>query len=97
MEEFLQEVKEISISALANQNYPFGELVKKIHAETPGRSPLFDVMFAYQSEDMTDIVFGDKKAEILPVPTTVSKCDFTFNILPRENNVVLMVEYCTDL
>ena len=97
VEDFLQEVKESSVAAIVHQNYPFGDLVKKIHAETPDRNPLFDVMFAYQSEDMTDIVFGDNKGEMLPIPTTVSKCDFTFNILPRENDVVLMVEYCTDL
>ena len=97
VETFLQEVKEISISAIAHQDYPFGDLVKKIHAETPGRNPLFDVMFAYQSEEMTDIIFGDKHVEILPVPTTVSKCDLTFNVLPRKNDIVLMVEYCTDL
>ena len=97
VESFLQEVKELSVSAIDHQNYPFGNLVKKIHAEMPGRNPLFDVMFAYQSEEMTDIVFGDERAKLLPVPTTVSKCDFTFNLMPREADAVLMVEYCTDL
>ena len=95
--EFLNEVKVNSISAIDNQNYPFGELVKKLGIETSGRNPLFDVMFAYQSEQMTDVFFGDKKAELLPVPITSAKCDFTFNIMPRNDGVVVMVEYCTDL
>ena len=94
---FLNEVKVNSISAIDNQNYPFGELVKKLGIETNGRNPLFDVMFAYQSEQMTDVIFGDKKAELLPVPITSAKCDFTFNIMPRNDDVVVMVEYCTDL
>lgn len=41
-------------------------------------------MLAYQSEQMTDVVFGDKKAELLPIPITTSKYDFTFNIMPRK-------------
>ncbi len=94
---FFNEVKSNSISAIDNQNYPFGELVKKLNIESTGRNPLFDVMFAYQSEQMTDVIFGDKKAELLPVPITSAKCDFTFNIMPRNDDVVVMVEYCTDL
>ncbi len=95
--ELLNEVKAHSVSAIDNQNYPFGELVKKLKIETSGRNPLFDVMFAYQSEQMTEVIFGDKKAELLPVPITSAKCYFTFNIMPRYDDVVVMVEYCTDL
>ncbi len=95
--EFLQEVKENSVNAINHQNYPYGELVKRLNVENPNRNPLFDVMFAYQSEEMTDVIFGDEKAELLPVPITTSKYDFTFNIMPRNGGVVVMVEYCTDL
>lgn len=95
--EFLQEVKENSVKAINHQDYPYGELVKKLDIHTPDRNPLFDVMFAYQSEQMTDVVFADKKAELLPVPITTSKYDFTFNVMPRDNDVVIMAEYCTDL
>ncbi len=95
--DFLTEVKENSINAIANQDYPFGELIKKLNIETSNRNPLFDVMFAYQSEEMTDVVFGDKKAELLTIPVTTSKYDLTLNVMPRDNDVVLMAEYCTDL
>ena len=95
--EFLQEVKETSVHAINHQDYPYGELVKKLNISTTDRNPLFDVMLAYQSEQMTDIVFGDKMVELLPIPVTTSKYDFTFNIMPRANDVVIMAEYCTDL
>ena len=95
--EFLQEVKANSVDAIKYQDYPYGELVKKLDINTPNRNPLFDVMFAYQSEQMTDVIFGDKKAELLPVPITTSKYDFTFNVMPRKDNVVIMAEYCTNL
>lgn len=97
VEAFLQEVKENSIAAIEHQDYPFGQLVKKLGLNTADRNPLFDVMFAYQSEQMTDIEFGDKKAELLPISVTTSKYDFTFNILPREDKVVVLTEYCMDL
>ncbi len=95
--DFLQEAKANSVAAMEHQDYPYGELVKKLHWDTPGRNPLFDVMFAYQSEQMTDVVFGDKKADLLPIPITTAKYDFTFNVMPRETGVIIMAEYCTDL
>ncbi|MBR5190409.1 MAG: amino acid adenylation domain-containing protein, partial [Clostridia bacterium] len=91
--QFANEVKDNSINAIDNQNYPQQELVKKINY----RKSLFDVMFAYQSEDMTEITLGDKKAEVIPTPINSSKCDLSFYVYPRENETVLMAEYCTDL
>jgi len=95
--DFLREVKENSLAALEHQAYPYGDLVKKLGLQAQGRNPLFDVMFAYQSEAMTTVTFGDQSAELLPVPVTTAKYDFTFNVLPRQGDVVLMTEYCTDL
>lgn len=54
-------------------------------------------MFAFQTEKMADVVFGDEEAELLPVPVTTSKYDFTFNLMPMDNGVTVMVEYCTSL
>ena len=67
--QLMQEIRDTSISAIDNQNYPFGELVKKLGIDTAGRNPLFDVMLSYQSFEMTDITFGDEKAELLPLET----------------------------
>ncbi len=97
VKEFLNEVKDNSVNAIAHQDYPFGKLVKKLHIGNDVRNPLFDVMFAYQSEETTKIIFGDKEAELLPMPATTSKYDFTFNIMPKEDHAIVMVEYCTDL
>ena len=94
---FLDEVKDSSVNAIAHQDYPYGELVKKLNLDAASRNPLFDVMFAYQGEAMTQVVFGDQRAELLSVPMTTSKYDFTFNVMPMKSNVAVMVEYCTDL
>ena len=97
VKEFLEEVRENSVKALDNQNYPFGTLVKKLGIEASGRNPLYDVTFAYESEKSTDIVFGDQRAELLTTPLNTAKNDLSFYIMPREEDVVLMAEYCTEL
>ncbi|MEE1320531.1 MAG: amino acid adenylation domain-containing protein, partial [Acutalibacteraceae bacterium] len=95
--ELMEEIKEGSISAIDNQSYPFGELVKKLNISSTGRNPLFDVMFSYQREQTRDIIFGDSKANALPVPLSGAKCDIGFYIIPRDTDVVFLTEYCSDL
>ncbi|GFI36066.1 tyrocidine synthase 3 [Lachnospiraceae bacterium] len=95
--EFLEEIKKGTSDAIENQNYPYGELIKKLNVHINGRNPLFDVMFTYQSESMSQAVFGDHKIELVEIPATTSKYDFTFNIIPSDSKVVIMLEYCTGL
>lgn len=95
--EFLTEVKCAVIDAVTYQDYPFGELVKRLEVNTIDRNPLFDVMFAYQNKGMTDVVFGDERSELLPIPVTNSKYDFTLNLMPMSDRVTIMIEYCTAL
>ncbi|MBO5937117.1 MAG: amino acid adenylation domain-containing protein, partial [Clostridia bacterium] len=94
---FLDEIRESSVSAMENQRYPFGELVRKLNTMTAGRHPLFDTMFTYQREHSADIVFGDSKAVAMPVPLSGAKCDIGMYIVPRDTDVVLLIEYCSDL
>ncbi len=95
--ELMQETRNNSLLAIDNQNYPFNELVKKLHIPASNRNPLYDVMFAYQSEEMTNITFGGEKVELIPITTKSVKGDLGFYLLPRENEVILVAEYCTDL
>lgn len=48
--EFLNEVKERTLMALENQDYPFETLINRIKLmRDPGRNPLFDTMFRMQN------------------------------------------------
>jgi len=50
--EFLREVRERTLTAFANQDCQFENLVEKLGIKRePGRNPLFDVMFAIQTLD----------------------------------------------
>ncbi len=97
MAELIKEVKQNSVDALANQDYPYGEIVKKLQIQPSNRNPLFDVMFAYQSKEMTEVVFADKKATLQPIYLNTAKYDMTFNVMPQGDKTVIMLEYCTDL
>ena len=91
--DFVNQVRSSSVEALSHQNYPQQELIRK----TGNKKTLYDVMFAYQWEEMTEFAFGDKKVEVQPTPATSVKSEIAFYVLPRENEVVLLTEYCTDL
>ena len=94
---FLQEISRTTVEALEHQDYPYGELVKKLGIHAENRNPLFDVMFAYQSAEQTMVFFADESAKLLEIPIANVKYDITFNIMPEKSDVALMVEYCTDL
>ncbi len=95
--ELMQEIKENSVSAISHQSFPFGELVKKLNVSSTNRNPLFDVVFAYQGEETIKILLGDKKAENIPANTKSVKNELAFYLFPRKEDVVLSVEYNTDL
>ena len=97
MSELLEEIRSSSIEAIDNQNYPIGELIKKLGINISSANPLLDVMLVYQSEKSTSIIFGDSEAEMLPVALGGVKCDINLSIMPRETDVVLMAEYCTEI
>ena len=51
---FLASVRQTVLSAFTHQDYPFAELVERLHPQRdPGRNPLFDVMFNWQGRHST--------------------------------------------
>lgn len=54
--DFLYEVKENTLNALSNQEYPFDDLLDQLKVKrVPNRNPIFDVYFDYQNMDTHDI------------------------------------------
>ncbi|HEX2867285.1 MAG TPA: amino acid adenylation domain-containing protein [Ignavibacteriales bacterium] len=54
--EFLNEVKETTVKAYSNQDYPFDELVDDLKIKRDlSRSPLFDVVFSYMNYEMSSL------------------------------------------
>jgi amino acid adenylation domain-containing protein len=96
--EFLAEVKEITLQAFENQEYPFDELVGKVAAQSdPSRNPLFDVMFALENtrEAMPADDRDDGEDPLIQRP--VSRFDMTWNGAEKNGGIIFTVEFRTGL
>ncbi|HEX2926726.1 MAG TPA: amino acid adenylation domain-containing protein [Ruminiclostridium sp.] len=101
--EFLNEVRENSLNAYENQEYPFEELVEKLGIRRDmSRSPLYDVLFTLQSMTLAEAYSSEIYISGLRfIPYTfnngTSKFDMTFNAIQYEKHLKVEIEYCTKL
>ena len=94
---YLKRLREEANDAQAHGQISYAELARELGANRTDKNPLFDVMFAYQREEMTAPVFADHSAEVLPVDLRASKYDFELTVYPRESGAAYAVTYDTDL
>ena len=101
--EFIGDVKERTLMAFENQEYPFEELVEKLSVTRDiGRNPLFDVMFLFETMNTDgggrggsggeDIETGENENIFQP-----AKFDLTLSAEERGVELFLSFQYCTKL
>ena len=96
--EFLDTVKTNCLNAYKYQTYPFDELVNKLNIKRDAsRNPLFDTMFTYQNNGLTNIQFNNIKAEYYIPDTNISKFDLSIELIPNDNGISVSFEYATKL
>lgn len=96
--DFLSLVKNTCLNAYNHQNYPFDELVKDLNvSRDASRSPMFDVLFTYESGGKPVFKLGEETIEYLIPENNTSKFDFSLEITPNDTNFELRLEYCTKL
>lgn len=96
--DFLAEIKETSLKAYENQEFPFDELVDMLDVKTDmSRNPLFDVLFVLQNNEKVEISLGSAKAERKDFFNNVTKFDLSFSATENNNIYTLSLEYSTDL
>jgi len=97
--DFLQEVKQHTLDAFENQEYPFEDLVNQLTFQRiAGRNPIFDVMFNLEDERLYqgDTAELGEQDKFLTVRDT-SRFDLTLTAVDRGDNVFFRVEYSTRL
>lgn len=77
--DFLNDVKRTAIEAFANQDLPFDKLVEELNAGR-NKSPLFRVMYAYQSSLKSHLALSDLKIIPLEIESDSTKYDLTFSV-----------------
>ena len=93
LENLVLDVKNLVLSSLENQPYPYDLLLKDLHI--PSNTSLFDVVFTYQNNEKDNYSIGENNLELLPANTHTSKFNLTFEIIP--STCTLAIEYNTDL
>ncbi|WP_374018202.1 condensation domain-containing protein [Paenibacillus thiaminolyticus] len=95
---YVQEVKEHALKAYENQDYPFEELVEKIHVNRDmSRNPLFDTMFVLQNLEQEDRRINGLQFQPYRTKYTVSKFDLTFIAVESGPEITCTMEYATAL
>jgi amino acid adenylation domain-containing protein len=91
---FLQEVRQNSLKAFENQEYPFDTLVEKLGLRRDiTHNPLFSTMFFLMSHDGKASAMQELQVSPYPVENNVSKFDLTFQATEFGEDIQLHIEY----
>ncbi|NEO69058.1 MAG: amino acid adenylation domain-containing protein [Moorea sp. SIO3H5] len=94
--ELLKRVRNVILSAYANQDVPFEQVVNALDPDRHvSQNPLFQVMFVLQPP-LTDDKLGWRVSQ-LEVDSGCSKFNLTFNLEERPEGIIGAIEYNTDL
>ncbi|UCH94151.1 MAG: amino acid adenylation domain-containing protein [Candidatus Aminicenantes bacterium] len=96
--QFIQEVKERTLAAFENQDYPLENLVEKAAANRDtGRNPLFDVMFAVQNIDLPGFQVKGLKLESYNYENEAAIFDLFLQVFETKDTLTLSLNYCVKL
>ncbi|MCP5046002.1 MAG: amino acid adenylation domain-containing protein, partial [bacterium] len=96
--EFLREVKDRTLSALENQEYPFEDLVDEVVINRDvSRNPLFDVMFVKEETPPSNLKIPGLTVSTRRINTGISKFDLSVGFSEAGERLRFELEYCTDL
>lgn len=95
---FLAEVKNNTLKAFENQDYPLDELIDKLNIQRDlSRNPLFDTVFILQNMDqkpfeMEQLTFTPYMADV-----NQAKFDLSLEAYEEDEEIIFSLDYCTKL
>ena len=96
--ELIGRVRQTTVGAYVHQDLPFEQLVEEVRpARDPGRSPLFQVMFALQNAPAGTVEPPVLKVSVRETPTGTAKFDLTLQLWETGSGLDGELEYATDL
>ncbi len=96
--ELLTRVRETFLEAYEHQELPFEILVQSLEAERDlSRNPLFQVLFAFQSQPSVPARIGNVDVEKMSFPLGISRFDVNLMILGNREGFTCRWEYNSDL
>lgn len=98
LRELLTRVKRVALESYASQDIPFEQVVDAVSPERSlSLSPIFQVMFSYETDLANTTSFADLEVQSLPLETQTAKFDLTLYIEDRPDGISGTLEYNTDL
>ncbi|MEL6593673.1 MAG: amino acid adenylation domain-containing protein, partial [Bacteroidota bacterium] len=95
--QFVNQLKQTNLDALAHKNVPFEMLVKTLQVERNGSAnPIFQVMFVYNNSSTSAFSNLDFEIEDTAIDLGVSKFDLTLFATDHQDYLELAMEYATD-
>ncbi|MCP5105114.1 MAG: non-ribosomal peptide synthetase, partial [bacterium] len=89
--EFLEELKENTLHAFENQDYPFESLVEALEIENdPGRQPLVDAVFTLQN---VDVFNAGAQSDPSAAEIKIAKFDLQLAAVVRGDEIELIFDY----
>ncbi|MGH3672604.1 MAG: condensation domain-containing protein, partial [Pseudonocardiaceae bacterium] len=96
--ELLARVRRTAIGAYSHQDVPFERVVEEIAPDRAlDRTPLFQVMFIQQNAAQDRWHLPGLDVDELDFETTTSKFDLTLSVREQGNDLLVHLEYATDL
>lgn len=93
----LERVKATALAAQAHQDLPFEQVVEVINPpRSPGHTPIYQAMFAWQSNDVR-LAMPGLSMEWRPSASTTSKVDVLLELSEVEGRIIGRLEYATAL
>jgi tyrocidine synthetase-3 len=95
---FLREVRDKTLRAQENQEYPFEDLVELVEVNRDtSRNPLFDVMLVFQNMEKKELQIPGLTLKEYPHENKKSKFDMTFTCIEQDNKLSFTITYSTAL
>jgi amino acid adenylation domain-containing protein len=95
---FLEEVKSSVLAAFENQDYPFDELVKRLHLQREyGRNPLFDTEFTFHDAGVPAIEIPGLTTKQYEYENSLLKFDLSLTAFETGNKIHLILGYSPQL
>ncbi len=96
--EYLQQIKQTSLDAFANQDYPFDQLVEAIEPQrTLAHAPIFQTMFVLQNQPKNIEKETGLKISAIDIETNVAHFDLSFVVNEFDEQISGFLEINTSI
>ncbi|PBP94067.1 non-ribosomal peptide synthetase, partial [Pseudomonas congelans] len=98
VQSLLQQVKQQTLAAQANQDLPFEQVVEVVRPQRSlSHSPIFQAMLSWQNNEASDLALGDMTLQGVAVAGHTAKFDLTLDMTEVGDQLIGTLEYATAL